>query len=255
MSLPPLPALAGRVALVTGAAQGIGAAVAQALAAAGATVQATDLAPLPWTAPRVHAAQLDVTDAAAVEALVAQTEAALGPIDQLVNVAGVLHLGPLTELSDEAWAHTFAVNTTGPFYMARAVGQRMQARRSGAIVTVSSNAAHVARAGMGAYAASKAATTHLMRCLGLELAPYGVRCNVVAPGSTDTPMGRQLWTGDTGPAQVIAGDPGQHRPGIPLGRIADPADIAQAVLFLLSDHARHITMQHLTVDGGATLGH
>ncbi len=245
----------GGVALVTGAAQGIGEAVAQALLAQGRTVLAADVQAIAYAAPHLHAARLDVTDGAAVEALVARTEATLGPIDALVNVAGVLHPGALTEFDDAAWAHTFAVNTTGPFHTGRAVGRRMKARRRGAIVTVSSNAAHVARAGMGAYAASKAATTHLMRCLGLELAPYGVRCNVVAPGSTDTAMQRQLWTGGRTEAQVIAGDLGAYRPGIPLGRIADPGDVAHAVLFLLSDGARHVTMQHLTVDGGATLGH
>ncbi|MVN88736.1 2,3-dihydro-2,3-dihydroxybenzoate dehydrogenase [Deinococcus sp. HMF7620] len=246
--------LPGRVALVTGAAQGIGAAVAQALAAQGVTVMATDLQPVAPGAG-LHPAVLDVTDPAAVERVVAATEEDLGPIDYLVNVAGILRLGPLTALSTEDWTQTLAVNTTGPFLLARAVGARMQARRRGAIVTVGSNAAHLARTGMGAYAASKAATTHLMRCLGLELAPYGVRCNVVSPGSTDTAMQRQLWTDDTGPARVIAGDPASFRPGIPLGRLAQPEDIAQTVLFLLSEGARHVTMGHLTVDGGATLGH
>ncbi|MBZ9750139.1 2,3-dihydro-2,3-dihydroxybenzoate dehydrogenase [Deinococcus sp. HMF7604] len=246
--------LPGRVALVTGAAQGIGAAVAQALAAQGVTVMATDLQPVAPGAD-LHPAVLDVTDPAAVERVVAATEENLGPIDYLVNVAGILRLGPLTVLSTEDWTQTLAVNTTGPFLLARAVGARMQARRRGAIVTVGSNAAHLARTGMGAYAASKAATTHLMRCLGLELAPYGVRCNVVSPGSTDTAMQRQLWTDDTGPARVIAGDPASFRPGIPLGRLAQPEDIAQTVLFLLSEGARHVTMGHLTVDGGATLGH
>ncbi|MGH3239893.1 MAG: SDR family oxidoreductase, partial [Spirillospora sp.] len=106
----------------------------------------------------------------------------------------------------------------------------------------------VPRGGMAAYAASKAAAAHLTRCLGLEMAPHGVRCNIVSPGSTDTPMLRALGAGD-----VIAGDAAAFRTGIPLGRIAAPADIAEAVLFLLSERARHITMHELYVDGGAAL--
>ncbi|NEE57327.1 SDR family oxidoreductase, partial [Streptomyces sp. SID8455] len=91
------------------------------------------------------------------------------------------------------------------------------------------------------------------KCLGLELARSGVRCNVVAPGSTDTAMQRALWTDPGAEARVIDGDPSTYRTGIPLGRIAEPADIADAVAFLASDRARHITLQELYVDGGATL--
>jgi 2,3-dihydro-2,3-dihydroxybenzoate dehydrogenase len=129
----------------------------------------------------------------------------------------------------------------------------MITRRRGAIVTVTSNAAGVPRAGMAAYAASKAAAAHFTRCLGLELAAHGIRCNVVAPGSTDTPMQRSLWNEETRDAPVIAGDPATYRTGIPLGRIATPEDIADAVLFLASERARHITLHDLYVDGGATL--
>lgn len=91
------------------------------------------------------------------------------------------------------------------------------------------------------------------KCLGLELARSGVRCNIVAPGSTDTAMQRALWTDPGAEARVIDGDPSTYRTGIPLGRIAEPADIADAVAFLASDRARHITLQELYVDGGATL--
>lgn len=106
---------------------------------------------------------------------------------------------------------------------------------------------------MAAYAASKAAAAMFTKCLGLELARSGVRCNVVAPGSTDTAMQRALWTGSDAGQRVIDGDPATYRTGIPLGRIAAPEDIADAVAFLASDRARHITMQELYVDGGATL--
>jgi 2,3-dihydro-2,3-dihydroxybenzoate dehydrogenase len=107
---------------------------------------------------------------------------------------------------------------------------------------------------MAAYAASKAATAQFTRCLGLELSRYGIRCNVVAPGSTDTEMQRSLWTSADGASAVVAGSGEAFRVGIPLGRLAEPADIADAVLFLASDRARYITMQVLCVDGGAGLG-
>lgn len=247
--------IAGRVALVTGAAQGIGAEVARTLAGHGATVALADLSDAAPVAKELDARAytVDVRDTASVETLVEAVERDLGPIGLLVNVAGVLRVGRLTELTDEDWAAVFDVNTHGVFRVCRAVGRRMAQRRSGTIVTVGSNAGGVPRMAMGAYAASKAATAHLMRCLGLELAGAGVRCNVVAPGSTDTAMQRSLWTDDHGAEAVVRGDPAQFKVGIPLGRLAQPRDIADAVAFLASDAARHITMQVLDVDGGAAL--
>ena len=108
---------------------------------------------------------------------------------------------------------------------------------------------------MAAYAASKAATTIFTKVVGLEVARLGIRCNVVAPGSTETEMLSALWTDGDWRRSSIDGVAEQFRLGIPLGKVAQPADVADAVLFLLSDRAGHITMHHLTVDGGATLGH
>lgn len=196
---------------------------------------------------------LDVTDRTAVGDVVAAVEAEDGPIGILVNVAGVLHAGHAVDTDDDAWDRTFAVNTTGVFLVSRAVARRMRPRGTGSIVTVASNAAGVPRVGMAAYGASKAASASFTRSLGLELAPHGIRCNVVAPGSTDTAMQRALWTDDDAEARTIAGDPATFRAGIPLGRIAAPDDVADAVRFLVSDRARHITMHDLYVDGGATL--
>ncbi|MFB8106923.1 MULTISPECIES: 2,3-dihydro-2,3-dihydroxybenzoate dehydrogenase [Streptomyces] len=262
----------GRTALVTGAGHGIGAAVAELLADLGARVAATDRAghsiealaadwprrqeKLPTgerSAGRLEQLVMDVTDRVAVENTVARVERELGPVDILVNVAGILRTGPATTLSAQDWADTFAVNTTGVFQVSQAVAPLMAARKTGCIVTVGSNAAGIPRTGMAAYAASKAAAAMFTKCLGLELARSGVRCNVVAPGSTDTAMQRALWTGPGAEARVIDGDPSTYRTGIPLGRIAQPADIADAVAFLASDRARHITLQELYVDGGATL--
>ncbi|NYI08241.1 2,3-dihydro-2,3-dihydroxybenzoate dehydrogenase [Allostreptomyces psammosilenae] len=261
----------GSVALVTGAAAGIGAAVARGLALEGVAVTAADL-----DAEGVHtvaeairagggevcAQPLDVTDPDAVERVLDAVESRFGPVDILVNVAGVLTPGPVVETTDEAWTRTFAVNATGVFHTSRAVARRMVPRRRGHIVTVASNAAGTPRAGMAAYAASKAAAAHFTRCLGLELAPHGIRCNTVSPGSTDTAMQRALWPEEArrdpraeraALEKVLVGDLAAFRTGVPIGRIAQPEDIADAVLFVLSDRARHVVMEDLYVDGGATL--
>jgi 2,3-dihydro-2,3-dihydroxybenzoate dehydrogenase len=254
--------LQGAVAVVTGAAGGIGAAVARTLAARGAAVAAADLdgdraaalaAVITGDGGSAFARATDVTDPRAVEDLLDRAEAALGPVAIAVSVAGVLHAASFAETTDDAWRTTFAVNADGPFHLVRGAGRRMAARRHGAIVVVGSNAASVPRAGMAAYAASKAAATMLTRCAGLELAPRGVRCNVVSPGSTDTAMQDALWADGSARRRALDGDPGTYRVGIPLGRVADPQDIADAVAFLASDRARHITMHDLLVDGGATL--
>ncbi|OLF09582.1 2,3-dihydro-2,3-dihydroxybenzoate dehydrogenase [Actinophytocola xanthii] len=252
--------IAGKVALVTGAAQGIGAAVSEALCTNGVTVAGVDvngeaLRRLATRLPgRLLAFPADVRDADAVEKVVATVEAALGPVGILVNAAGVLRTGPVVELSDSDWRAVFAVNADGVFHVSRAVARRMVRRRSGAIVTVASNAAGVPRVDMAAYAASKAATVAFTKCLGLELASHGIRCNVVSPGSTDTPMQRSMWDGADGARAVVAGSPEAFRVGIPLGRLARPEQVADAVVFLASELAGHITMHDLYVDGGAALG-
>ncbi|MEE1940144.1 2,3-dihydro-2,3-dihydroxybenzoate dehydrogenase [Streptomyces sp. TRM 70361] len=252
-----------QVALVTGAAGGIGAAVVRALGERGAVVAAVDrdgprltelTEKLAADGLRVRAFPADVTDGSRVKAAVDEVERVLGPVEYLVNAAGVLRLGEAHTLTDEDWAATFAVNVDGVFHVCRAVVDRMIPRSRGAIVTVTSNAAAVPRTGMAAYGASKAAATMFTKALALEVARYGIRCNLVAPGSTDTPMLRSMWHDESGPRATVEGRPDAYRVGIPLKRIARPSDIAEAVVFLLSDHAGHITMHDLTVDGGASLG-
>jgi len=251
------------VALVTGAARGIGLAVSRALAGQGLRVAALDrdeMALRDSVAAQQRAGldvvgfPVDVSDSRAVERAVASVESTLGPIATLVSVAGVLRVGSVCDFSDEDWHDTFASNVSAAFYLCRSVAKRMSPRRSGTIVAVGSNAAVVARVNMAAYAASKAALRSFIQCLGLELSEFGIRCNVVSPGSTDTDMQRAFWSDTQGAPEIIAGSSDTYRAGIPLRRMATAEDVADAVLFLSSERARHITLHDLRVDGGATLG-
>lgn len=241
-------------ALVTGALGGIGSAIVKELLAQGFLVTATDLSPFgnhesDLGNPRLKELSLDVADSEQVQETVAAVwESDFGPLDVLVNVAGVFSSGRGEDTTDAQWHKLFDVNAYGVFSLCRAVGPRMAQQGRGSIVTVSSNAAVVPRANMAAYAASKAAASSTTKSFGLELGPQGVRCNVVCPGTTRTTM----IDGLDSEAGLIAGDLGSFKAGIPLGRIAEPEDIAEVVAFLSSDKARHVTLQEVVVDGGAS---
>lgn len=228
----------GRTVVVTGAAGGIGRAVVDALQSAGAVVDPWDLGPSPGVR------EVDVADRSAVHQAWRTTEEALGAVDILVHAAGIL--------ADD-WDACMAVNAGGVRNLLDVAAPSMAARKRGSIAVISSNAGAIPRTALAAYAASKAAATSYARSVGLAVAPAGVRVNVVSPGSTDTGMLRGMWSSPDDRDAVLAGRPDQFRLGIPLGRIADPADIADSVLFLVSDAARHVVLHDLRVDGGATL--
>ncbi|NNH73188.1 SDR family oxidoreductase [Nocardia uniformis] len=257
-----------RVVVVTGAAAGIGAAVAAELVAGARVLALWDRDPqvhhvareiASGTTAVVRAAEVDVTDRVAVGEAFDKLAVEYGAPDVVVHAAGIMLPGTALEVSPQDWDRSVSVNATGTMYVTQRAARAMVAAGSGSIVVVSSNAASTPRVGMAAYCASKAAATAFTRALALQVAPHGVRVNLVSPGSTDTAMLRGLYTDadqpldDTARAGLLAGDPTAYRLGIPLRRIAAPADIAAAVRFLVSADARHITMHDLRVDGGATL--
>ncbi|MDP2573613.1 2,3-dihydro-2,3-dihydroxybenzoate dehydrogenase [Vibrio penaeicida] len=255
--------LEGNHVLLTGAAKGIGFSTLENLLEAGAKVIATDIDvdllatksdSLSTQYPdKLQVFKLDLSKPEHVKESIHQWIREYGEFDHLVSCAGILHLGALCDMALEQIENTFMVNTFGVLSAMQAVSTSMKARRKGNIVVVGSNAANTPRANMGAYAASKSALHMFVKSVGIELAPLGIRCNIVSPGSTRTEMQLQLWNDDYGEEQVIAGDAKQFRLGIPLNKIAEPNDIAQTILFLMSDAANHITMHDLRVDGGATL--
>ncbi len=257
------PNFDNKIALVTGAGKGIGAAIAWLLANNGATVALLDCDEHSVTqiAERINKNGnralpyvVDIANMQAVVETLNRVELELGPIELLAHVAGVLRMSAMLDMSMQDWNDLLNVNATGTFIVLTEVGRRMARHQVGSMVVVASNAATTPRMQMGGYAASKAAAVMVAKSVGLELAEKGIRCNVVSPGSTATEMLYQSLPQGGDVSGVIAGDLTRHRLGIPLGRIASTDNIAETVAFLLSNAAQHITLQDLRVDGGATLG-
>lgn len=243
-----------KIAWVTGVNQGMGAQIMQQLIAQNIYVVGFDLSINNLVnSDHYEVHQCDVRDSSQISNL-CQKLLKTSPPDYFINTAGVLHLDGHDTLSEDAWLQTFEVNTFAPFYFLKHLSPHFRTQRSGSIVMVSSNSAHTPRINMAAYGASKAAFTSFSKTAGLELAEYGVRLNIVSPGSTATPMLRQLWKDESGEQKTIRGNLEQYKVGIPLQKIALTEDIANAVMFLISDQASHITMHDLVIDGGATLG-
>lgn len=240
--------LAGKVAVVTGAASGIGAAIAEAFAAKGARLALLDLngdaaKARAATLPAAAAWACDVADAGNVEAVVAAVEAGMDRIDILVNCAGIVDLAPAESIGLAAWQRTLDINLTGTFLMAQAVGRRMIAQNHGRIVNMASQAGSVAIEGHVAYCASKFAVIGLTRTLAIEWGRHGITVNSISPTVVLTDLGRKAWAGPKGEAMKAQ---------IPTGRFAEPEEIAAAALFLASDAAGMINGADLLVDGGFT---
>ena len=244
--------LHGRVAFVTGAGRGIGAATARALAGAGAAVMALDreaptvdavAAELRAAGAEAESAAVDVTDDGDVRAAVERTMARWGRIDVLVNNAGIVRDATLAKVSDADWALTLDVNLRAAMACARAVVPHMRAAGRGRILSASSVVARSGNFGQSAYVASKAGIIGLTRVWARELGPHGITANAVAPGFIDTPMLESI------PAvyreQAVA--------RIPAGRTGRPEEVAAVYLFLASDLAAFMNGAVVGVDGGQLL--
>lgn len=232
----------GRVALVTGASRGIGAAVAQRLLDKGYRVAGTSRS---GTGPEgVLTVPADVTDPAQVDAAFTRVEEEYGPVEVLVSNAGITKDTLLVRMKDEDWASVVSTNLTGGFLVVRRAARSMMRRRFGRIVLIGSVVASIGSPGQVNYAASKAGLIGVARSVARELGGRGVTCNVVAPGFITTEMTQDL--GDELRTEYLR--------RIPVGRLGEVDDVANAVEFLCADQAGYLTGTVLPVDGGMGMG-
>ena len=248
--------LQGKTAIVTGGAQGIGAAIAGALAADGAAVAVLDLdgEGAAGTAEKIAAeygvptrgVQADIADRSSVVDAVDRVEHELGPVDILVNNAGIDVIGPFVESDPAAWDRIIAVNLRGPINTCHVVLPRMIERGLGSVVNMGSDAGRVGSSGEAVYSATKGGVIAFTKTLAREVARHGIRVNCVCPGPTDTALLGQVESASKGLREALAR-------AIPMRRIAQADDIAPVVVFLAGDDAGYVTGQTLSVSGGLTM--
>jgi len=254
--------LAGRKVLVTGSTTGIGEACARAFAEAGAAVMLHGRdegrgravqADLKQQGAAAHFHPSDLRDAGACDELVASTVQLLGGLDILVNNAGILYTATAPDTTDEQWLDTFAVNVNALFFLSRAAVRHMRGNGGGAIVNISSEWGLNGEPRHVAYCASKGAVLQITRCMALDHAQEGIRINAVCPGEIHTKMVDDILATQTGDPEANLRN---LAAGIPMRRLAAPAEVARCVRFLASDEASYVTGAALTVDGGndATAG-
>ena len=252
--------LDGHVAVVTGGASGIGLACARGLAREGCRVALWDLSPA--VDEQLLSLVVDVSDFAAVEAAVRETEAELGPISHLVHAAaiGSGKFGfPFTNLKPGDWPRVLEVNVMGMVHVAQAISAGMVVRKSGTMIFIASVAGQIGSQTDPPYSASKAANINFAQCLAKDLAPHNIRVNVVNPGMVQTTLGRQVWqawndlqTPDRRRSyEDWAGE--KIRVNMPLGRWQKAEDVADMVAFLSSARANQVTGQTINVDGGQVM--
>lgn len=252
MTVGRLDPAARRVAVVTGAAGAIGFAIARALADQGHAValadrdpgieaRAADLAGASGHVVRGHV--IDVTDFPALPGLLDRVEGELGPLTALVNCAGIASTAPLLDLDRAEWERILAVNLTAPLVWMQEAGRRMARRRQGRIVNIASISGIRAGIGRTAYGASKAALIHLTRQGALELGPFGITVNAIAPGPVESALAQAVH-----PPEIVA----NYLSMIPQGRYGEPEEIAALAAFLCGDGASYLNGQIIAVDGGLT---
>ena len=251
--------LSEKVAVITGSSKGIGRAIAQAYAAAGARVvissrhqDACETAAAEinkeFGERRAIAIAASISSKDELRMLVDGARARLGPIDILVcNAAANPYYGPMSEISDDQFRKVLESNVLANHWLSTMVSRDMKERSSGAIIVISSIGGMVGSDTIGAYNISKAADLQLVRNLAVELGRYRVRVNAIAPGVVRTDFARALWEGPGQEAGLTA--------AIPLGRIGEPGDIAGAAVFLASEAGAYVTGQTIILDGGATISH